>query len=167
MYLYIYIYAVYIDTQEVYNCFIIPFWGKRWICLFLVVSPLGLRKYRRPDGCHTTIHLPGNTKKSDSNRWFDGLGLDVKKGKLGKLLHDDLRHSMALQQNVSCAAKRKLGMVTQNEGSASSRSKSHTVCVYIYVSIYTYNIRSMMMYVYIYTYTLHCRIWGPIILKQT
>ena len=43
---------------------------------------------------------------------------------------------------VSCAAKTKLGMVTQNEGSASSRSKSHTV--YIYINIYiqytiTYN----------------------------
>lgn len=71
-----------------------------WNLSFLVVSPLGLRKYRRRDGCHTTIHLPGNTKKSDSNRWFDGLGLDVKNS---KLLHEDLRHSMALQQNVySC-----------------------------------------------------------------
>ena len=120
---------------------------------FLVVSPLGLRKYRRPDGCHTTIHLPGNTKKSDSNRWFDGLGLDVKKGKLGKLLHDDLRHSMALQQNVSCAAKRKLGMVTQNEGSASSRSKSHTVCVYIYMYQYIHTIYVVWWYMYIYIHT--------------
>ena len=98
---------------------------------------------------------PTRQYQKNSNRWFDGLGLDVKKvnSSTKTCAVPWLSNKMYSFIVVSCAAKTKLGMVTQNEGSASSRSKSHTVYIYIYIQYtITYNNNN------IYIYTLYCRI---------
>ena len=115
-----------------------------------MASPLGLRKYRRPDGCHTTIHLPGNTQKSDS----DGLGLDVKKVNCSTntfaipWLSNKMYIVVLKFYCGKLCCQNKVGDGNPNAGSASSRSQSHTVYIYIQ---YTY-------YNYIDIYTLYCRI---------